>query len=87
MWTGSRETKFTYWFVRAAIRPSLGAGVNVSAAQANRKGDEIAQVASDYSPVELAYFKVLVCLCRRPLFKSPSDVSTVISGGDDRHSS
>ncbi|KAF9780554.1 Nse1 non-SMC component of SMC5-6 complex-domain-containing protein [Thelephora terrestris] len=27
---------------------------------ANRKGDEIAQVASDYSPAELAYFKLLV---------------------------
>ncbi|KAF9647607.1 hypothetical protein BDM02DRAFT_3097856 [Thelephora ganbajun] len=26
---------------------------------ANRKGDEVAQVASDYSPAELAYFKVL----------------------------
>lgn len=36
-------------------------------AQANRKGDEIAQVASDYSPAELAYFKVLVRLRRFPL--------------------
>ena len=28
--------------------------------QENRKGDEIPQVASDYSLAELAYFKVLV---------------------------
>ena len=39
-------------------------GADTLAAKANRKGDEITQVASDYSPAELAYFKVLVCLYR-----------------------
>jgi hypothetical protein len=42
-------------------------GANLFTAQANRKGDEIAQVASDYSPAELAYFKALVRRYRRPL--------------------
>lgn len=60
------------------------------AAQANRKGDEIAQAASDYSPVELAYYKVLVRLHRRPLLKpkSLSDAaSTAVTGGDDCYGS
>lgn len=45
----------------------LCCGTDVFTTQANRKGDEIAQVASDYSPAELAYFKVLVRLCCYPL--------------------
>ena len=40
------------------------------ATQANRKDDEIAQVASDYSPAELADFKVLVRLYSIPLLIS-----------------
>ena len=56
-----------YWYVDTITRPSFGTGPNVFTAQANRKGDEIAQVASYYSPVELAYFKVLVRLRCHPL--------------------
>ena len=69
-WMGSRETKSTYWFVRVAIRLSPYRGTDVLTTQANRKGDEIAQVASDYSPAELAYFKVLVRLYCVPLLIS-----------------
>jgi hypothetical protein len=28
--------------------------------QVNRKGDEIAQLATEYSPAEIAYFKAIV---------------------------
>jgi hypothetical protein len=42
-------------------------GTNLFTAQADRKGDEIAQVASDYPPAELANFEVLAHLYRRPL--------------------
>lgn len=28
--------------------------------QVNRKGDEIAQMATDYTPAEIVYFKALV---------------------------
>ena len=30
--------------------------------QVNRKGDEIAQIATDYSALEIAYFKAVVRL-------------------------
>ena len=29
--------------------------------EVNRKGDAIAQVATDYTPAEIAYFKAIVC--------------------------
>jgi hypothetical protein len=29
--------------------------------QVNRKGDEIAQVATDYTPAEIAFFKAVAC--------------------------
>ena len=52
-----------YILVRSHCRlHSLGGGTNVPVAQANRKGDDIAQVASNYSPTELSYFKILVRL-------------------------
>jgi hypothetical protein len=30
--------------------------------QVNRKGDEIAQMATDYTPNEIAFFKAIVCI-------------------------
>jgi len=55
-----------------------------SQTQSNRKGDEIAQVASDYSPAELAYFKVLVGPHQCLLLTSHLCVM-VILGRNDRH--
>ena len=52
-----------YILVRSHCRlPFLGRRPNDLVAQANRKGDDIAQVASNYSPTELSYFKILVRL-------------------------
>ena len=52
--------------------------------QANRKGDDIAQVASDYSPAELAYFKVLVGPYRCS-FSTSHLCGLAILGRNDRH--
>ena len=82
LWTDSLGTKSIYWFVRARIF-SYGRAYLLNV-QANRKGDEIAQVASDYSPAELAYFKVLVCLYSSPTLDLPFDAS-VFLGRNDCH--
>ena len=59
----------------------------VFTAQANRKGDEIAQVTSDDSPAELAYFKVLcVSAASLPHPRYPSDAPMSTPGLDDYHS-
>ena len=82
---GSPGTKSIYWFVRAVIRDSFSlSGANVSATQANRKGDDIAQLASDYSPAELAYFKVLVGPYHSP-FSTSRLCLVAILGRNDRH--
>jgi len=58
-------------------------GANVFT-QANRKGDDIAQVASDYLPAELAYFKVLVGPHHFPFSTSNLCVMAIL-GRNDRH--
>lgn len=42
------------------IRPAAKKNNNISRLQVNRKGDEIAQLATDYGPAEIAFFKAIV---------------------------
>jgi len=51
----------------------------VSNLQVNRKGDEIAQMATDYSAVEIAFFKAIVRLLSTPTFLFTASVSTTRS--------
>ena len=51
--------------VYAVVRPSPSgrtgtSGQRMDCLQVNRKGDEIAQMATEYSALEIAYFKAVV---------------------------
>ena len=44
----------------------ISSHINIGILQVNRKGDHIAQMATDYTPAEIAYFKAIVrsfCVC------------------------
>ena len=47
--------------------------------QVNRKGDEVAQMATDYSALEIAYFKAVARLSTPPLVNTISDLPLFLS--------
>jgi len=57
--TRHREKKCMHWSVPLG-RMTAKTLTRRHLLEVNRKGDAIAQVATDYSPAEIAYFKAIV---------------------------